>query len=168
MNTSKKRTLGALVLVLAVVAAARAVHAHCQIPCGIFEDQMRIHMLREDLVTVEKSMKRIVELSAAEKPDWNQIVRWVVNKEDHAKKIQEIVADYFLAQRIKVPADDADGAAVAKYHAQLSLLHRLNLAAAKMRQTTDVANVEAGRKLVDEFAATYFSPEDLKHLEEHK
>ena len=36
------------------------------------------------------------------------------------------------------------------------------------RLASDVALVAECRRLLDEFATTYFSPEDLKHLEEHK
>jgi nickel superoxide dismutase len=157
----------AMLLALAVVgAAARPAFAHCQIPCGIYDDALRIRMLREDIATVEKSVKSIVELSAAEKPDLNQLVRWVTNKEEHAQKIQDMVAEYFMTQRVKVPAE-GDEAAKARYFAQLSPLHRLLVAAMKMKQTTDMGAVTEARKLVDEFAAAYFTPEDLKHLEDH-
>ena len=155
-----------LLTIVAVVAAAKPLFAHCQIPCGIFDDALRIRMLREDIATVEKSMKAIVELSAAEKPDYHQLVRWVTSKEEHAQKVQDTVAEYFLTQRVKAPAE-GDEAGKAKYFVQLSSLHRLLVAAMKMKQTTDQAFVDGARKLVDEFAASYFTPEDLKHLEEH-
>jgi nickel superoxide dismutase len=162
------RKLAMLAGLAALAAFARPVFAHCQVPCGIFTDTLRIHMMREDLATIEKAMRMIIEIGAAEKPDWNQLVRWVTTKEEHAEKIMDCVAAYFLAQRVKVPAADADGAALAAYHAQLSTLHRLTVAAMKTKQTTDQRFVTECRKLVDEFAALYFSPEDLKHLEEHE
>ncbi|MDY6953871.1 MAG: superoxide dismutase [Ni], partial [Thermodesulfobacteriota bacterium] len=33
--------------------------AHCEIPCGIYDDQMRIDMIAEHITTIEKSMKQI-------------------------------------------------------------------------------------------------------------
>ncbi len=34
--------------------------AHCEIPCGIYDDEMRIKIINEHIVTVEKSMNQIV------------------------------------------------------------------------------------------------------------
>ena len=41
--------------------------SHCEIPCGIYTDTLGIVQIREDLATVEKSMKMIEELGAVEK-----------------------------------------------------------------------------------------------------
>ena len=139
---------------------------HCQVPCGIYGDRMRIDMLMEDAATIEKGMKQIVELEAAGGPA-NQVVRWVMAKDDHAQSIQDTVAAYWLAQRIKAPKDGAGEEAQAKYHRQLALLHGITVAAMKCKQTTDLAHVENLRKLTHEFAGTYFSKEDLEHLKDH-
>ena len=150
----------------ALLGVGRIALSHCEIPCGIYNDKARIVAILEDITTVEKSMKQITAISAAEKPNQNQLVRWVMNKEKHATRIQETVTQYFLTQRIKVPsAGDEKGKA--KYHIQLALLHQIMVHAMKMKQTTDLIYVAAARKLVDEFAATYFSAADLKHLREH-
>ncbi len=150
----------------ALLGIARIAAAHCEVPCGIYNDKARIVALLEDITTVEKAMVEIEKISAAEKPNWNQLVRWVTNKEKHAERIQETVMQYFLVQRIKVPAE-GDEAAKAKYLRQLSLLHQILVKAMKMKQTTDLAHTKDARKLIDDFAATYFSAEDLKHLREH-
>jgi nickel superoxide dismutase len=78
------------------------IYAHCEIPCGIYADSMRIEIIKEHIRTVEKSMSKIDELSQAGDKNYNQLVRWVVNKEEHAVEIQTIVSEYFLHQRIKV------------------------------------------------------------------
>jgi nickel superoxide dismutase len=96
---------------LVVIAAALFVSltasnalAHCQIPCGIYDDAARFALLEEHVTTIEKAMKTLEELSAAQSPNYNQIVRWVRNKEHHADEISEIVTRYFMAQRVK-PAE---------------------------------------------------------------
>lgn len=141
---------------------------HCQVPCGIYGDKMRIDMLMEDCATIEKAMTSLIEMDGQESPSKNQMVRWVVTKEDHAAHIQEMVASYWLAQRIKTPADGADAAAQAKYHTQLEQLHRITVAAMKCKQTTDKANVEAVRKLAMAFSEGYFTGEDLLHIRSHQ
>ena len=140
---------------------------HCQVPCGIYGDSMRIAMMMEDATTIEKGMKTITDMEQSGEFPHNQMVRWVITKDEHAAKIQEQVASYWLAQRIKVPAEGADDAARSKYYQQLGLLHGITVAAMKCKQTTDSAHVEKLRKLAMDFSETYFSKEDLEHLRGH-
>lgn len=141
---------------------------HCQVPCGIYGDTLRIDLLREDAATIEKGMNQIAAFQAEDSPSINQMVRWTVTKDEHAQKIQDQVSSYWLAQRIKLPAADADGPARALYLQQLELLHRINVYAMKCKQTTDVANVNSLLESVTAFSNAYFTKEDLDHLKEHK
>jgi nickel superoxide dismutase len=150
-----------------VIFSTSSLFAHCQIPCGIYTDDMRIKMTNEDIDTIEKSMKQIVELSAQENINYNQLVRWITNKEEHANKIQEIVDVYFLTQRI-VPVDPADAAAYQDYTKKLVLLHQMLVYAMKCKQTTDLDNVAKLRSLVKQFDEAYFGPAEREHLKEHK
>ncbi len=149
-------------LLIAVAATAvlyivpAPVSAHCQIPCGIYDDSLRIALLNEDIATIEKSMKSITELSVAADKNYNQIVRWVTNKDDHADKFMEIVSDYFLAQRIKAP-EAAEAAGREAYLHKLELLHQMTVTAMKCKQTTDLANVEKLKGLVADFTKAYFA-----------
>jgi len=122
--------------------------AHCEIPCGIYDDEMRIRMIAEDITTIEKSMQQVIELSGKTPLDHNQITRWVMNKEHHADKIQEIVAQYFMAQRIK-PGDS-------DYMKKMSILHSMLITAMKCKQTTDVSHTAELNKLLKEFHDVYF------------
>lgn len=137
---------------------------HCQVPCGIYGDKLRVDMLLEDCATIEKAMGQIALLETAEGLDKNQLVRWIMTKEEHAQSIQDQVARYWLAQRIKAPALDA---AKTKYHGQLELLHGMTVQAMKAKQTIDTAHVGQLRDLAKAFSATYFSAEDMAHLREH-
>ena len=38
-------------------------HAHCQVPCGIYDDALRIVQIKEDVTTIWKAMKQINDLS---------------------------------------------------------------------------------------------------------
>ena len=40
--------------------------AHCQVPCGIYGDLMRVQMIMEDAATIAKGMAQIEELGAAD------------------------------------------------------------------------------------------------------
>lgn len=129
--------------------------AHCEIPCGIFGDSLRVALLYEHIQTIEKSMKMINELSEKEKPDYNQLVRWVTNKEEHALKIQEIVSQYFLHQRVK-PVSADDEAAYRKYIKQLESLHHILVFAMKSKQSTDLTLIDTLREKVHVFEHAYF------------
>ena len=95
------------------------------------------------------------------------MVRWVMSKDTHAGTIQEQVASYWLAQRVKAPKDANNKGARDKYLAQLELMHGITVAAMKCKQTTDAAHVEALRTKARQFSETYFSKEDLEHLRGH-
>ena len=85
----------------------------------------------------------------------NQIVRWVNNKELHADELSEIVTYYFMAQRVKLPAD-GDIKAQNQYVTKLTLLHRMLVYSMKAKQTTDLVNVEQLKSSLNEFHKVYF------------
>jgi nickel superoxide dismutase len=157
MLTRKMCLLMALALFMPVMASA-----HCQIPCGIYNDQMRFDMLNEDIATIEKSMISITNLSANETIDYNQLVRWIDNKEEHAQKFMDIVTAYFMAQRIK-PVDPADAAAHADYLKKVELLHNMLVYAMKCKQTTDPGNTAKLTELVKEFHDLYMGEDVPEH-----
>ena len=114
------------------------------------------------ITTIEKSMKMIIELSNKESPDYNQIVRWVINKEDHANKIQKIVSQYFLHQRIK-PVEPKNEELYKKYIERLTLLHDLSIYAMKAKQTTDLSYIKKLSRAIHDFEHAYFHTHDHDH-----
>ena len=137
----------------AAVLTATPLLAHCEIPCGIYGDEARFSALQEDINTIEKSMKQIVELSA-DVANINQLTRWVNNKERHADRIREVVTQYFMTQRIKIPAA-GDQAAEKAYKNKLALLHQMLVYAMKSKQTTDLENAQKLHDLAHEFQQAY-------------
>jgi nickel superoxide dismutase len=147
------------VLLLAAAGIAPLVHSHCQIPCGIYDDPARLAAVAENITTIEKAMKSIEELSAQQKPNMNQIVRWVNVKDEHAEDIAHIVSYYFMAQRIK-PVEKSDAAGYEKYIKQLTLLHEMLVYSMKAKQTTDLANIEKLRSLLMDFHKAYLGEQE--------
>lgn len=140
-------------LLAALFAAPMGAYAHCEVPCGIYGDGNRFNDMREDIATIEKAMKQIAELGAAKDKNYNQLVRWVNTKEIHATKLQEIVWQYFLTQRVKPvpPKDPGYGA----YQKMLEQLHHLSVYAMKAKQSIDLNVVKKLNALVDQFQETY-------------
>ena len=61
-----------------------------------------------------------------------------------------------MAQRVKLPAD-GDAKAYNDYIKKLTRLHRMLVYAMKAKQTTDLANVDKLKSLLDDFRKVYFS-----------
>jgi nickel superoxide dismutase len=118
-------------------------------------------MVEEHIKTIEKATKLIVELSGKKDKNFNQIVRWITNKENHAYQLQEIVYQYFMTQRVK-PVDPANAEEYARYVHQITLLHKMLVSAMKTKQTTDLSHVEELRSLVAAFEDAYFGGPEKK------
>ncbi|MFP3982597.1 MAG: superoxide dismutase [Ni] [Desulfurivibrionaceae bacterium] len=147
----KKLWLAIPAVIITIFACSSYSEAHCEIPCGIYDDQMRLEMITEHIATVEKSVNQIKDLSDDKDKNHNQLVRWIDNKEHHASEIQHIVSQYFLTQRIK-PDDQ-------HYEKKLGTLHRMLVYAMKCKQSLDPANIEELRKATREFKKLYMSKE---------
>jgi nickel superoxide dismutase len=138
-----------------VLGSTQLANAHCEVPCGIFADQQRFEAMLEDTATIQKAMSQIQEL--AKKDDAlsvNQRTRWVATKEDHANKTQQVIAQYFMTQRLK-PADPADVAAWGSYIGKLTKAHAVMRAAMKCKQSVDPANADALRDTILAFHQAY-------------
>ena len=130
---------------LAVVPHALA---HCQIPCGIYDDSARIKSMLEDVATVDKAVTEMAKLAKDKKPQSvNQMVRWVMNKEKHAQNIIDTISDYFLTQRVKPSEKD--------YQKRLAEHHAVIVAAMKAKQSADEGSVKALRESVLVLAPYY-------------
>ena len=152
------KTKGIFFALLSVILLyGQSLYAHCQIPCGIYDDEMRIKMISEHIDTIEKSMKQITELSKENPPNWNQLVRWVTNKDAHADEIHHIVAEYFMAQRIPVIDPQQDKKKYEDNLSKLDLLHQMLVVSMKAKQTVDLSHVEKLRSLLEKFKAAYFT-----------
>ena len=161
----KKIILSTVILLVMFVSFNKA-YSHCQIPCGIYHDELRFEMIMEDIQTIEKSMNQINEISKATDKNYNQLVRWINNKELHAQKIQDTVSEYFLAQRVKITAPDDPK--FADYQKSLDLLHQMIVYAMKTKQTTDLENVAKLKNATKEYQKLYFKDHGEGHGTEKK
>lgn len=158
MNKSKKVVVAGVVSLVVLAGVSSVVFSHCEIPCGIYNDPMRLDLMAEHITTIEKSMNEIQRLSKEPGANPNQLIRWVNNKEHHADEFTHIVTQYFLTQRIK-PAPETDAKAYHDYVHKVTGLHQMMIAAMKCKQTTDLENVAKLKSLLAEFRTAYLGPE---------
>lgn len=132
----------ALLLALTAMAFPKQLYAHCQVPCGIYDDHARVVGMLEDVETTRKAVKMLNELNAkTDVQSKQQFARWVMNKESHAQKIISTISDYFLTQRVK--ADQKD------YVERLKAHHAVIVAAMKVKQNASMEPVDALQKAVE-------------------
>lgn len=136
-------------------------NAHCQVPCGIFDDEVKFAEFEQHVETIGKSARLIRELAAKESltaQDHQQLIRWTVQKEAHAQKIISETADYFLAQRIKADTDH--------YAEKLEALHHIIVFAMKSKQSVENKPVETLGKKIETFKGLYLD-HDHSHGHSH-
>ena len=140
------------------------VFAHCQIPCGIYDDVLRIVSMEEDIGTILKSINKIQDLGVSEKSiqNQNQLIRWVNNKESHAQKIQDVTSAYFLAQRIKPKtSNDSD---YDKYVMLSTSCQKIIFYAMKCKQNVDVQYAEKLSTELESLVDVYLDKHGKEHL----
>lgn len=151
------KILQLLALTLASVFTTASLSAHCQVPCGIYGDELKFGELEQHIQTIAKAGAQIREISAKEElsaQDKQQLIRWTMNKESHAQKIIDESANYFLAQRIKPGADH--------YAEKLEVLHHIIVYSMKAKQSVEDEPVDILSKKLAAFKELY-----LDHTHSH-
>ena len=130
--------------------------AHCQVPCGIFSDEVEFEKMLEAQITIAKANVEMAKLIDNNSPlAANQATRWILTKENHCKKLITTVAEYFMAQRIKPDAEN--------YEAQLLAAHTLMRAAMKAKQDPSDEVAEAVKTAILDLYRAYEGKEPDFH-----
>lgn len=139
------------------VFSSSSLSAHCQVPCGIYGDELKFCELEQHVETIAKAGKLIREISAKDSltaQDNQQLIRWTVQKESHAQKIIDEAADYFLAQRIKTDVE--------RYDEKLKLLHHIIAYSMKSKQSVEEETYKTLGNKIAAFKQIYL-PDDHSH-----
>lgn len=115
--------------ILFVTLGASQLWAHCQVPCGIFDDYIKLQTMIQDADTIHKAAAEMQKLAGkSDAQSTQQFIRWANNKESHAQSIIEAISDYYLTQRVKTSMDD--------YNDRLLKHHAVMIAAMKAKQSS--------------------------------
>lgn len=126
------------------------ISAHCQMPCGIYHDDMVYDQIDQYVETMYKGMTVMSDDKFANLHDKNEFVRWVIEKENASNDIADLILKYFLQQKIKPGEPDT-----AK---QLESAHRLLFLSVSIKQNAD-------RKQVEDFADEWDKFKVMFHVE---
>ena len=147
-----RSSISAAITLAILFASTSIAYAHCQVPCGIYDEAARFTAMKEDASTIAKATKLIGELSG--KTDANstqQLIRWTMTKEEHASRIITTVAEYFLTQKIKA-ADPKDKKAYKGYVNLLTSCHQVMRASMVTKQKVDAKAVAALNAAIENLA----------------
>lgn len=124
--------------------------AHCQMPCGIYHDDLVYDQVDQYVETMYKGLTMLNDSKFDTVHSKNEFVRWVINKEKSSDEVAQLLTSYFLQQKIKPGEEDTDK--------RLRLTHRLLVMLVLIKQNTD-------RKFVEDFSAEWDKFKLMFHIE---
>lgn len=108
--------------------------SHCQMPCGIYHDDMIYDQIDQYVETMYKCMSVMNNSKFAEVKERNDYIRWVIQKEKSSDEVAALLTQYFLQQKIKIGEGDTPK--------RLSAVHNLLVDLVVIKQNVDLKFVE--------------------------
>lgn len=108
--------------------------AHCQMPCGIYHDDMVYDQIDQFVETVYKGISVLNESKFSTPKERNEFVRWVEEKEKCCNEAAQLITIYFLQQKIKPGESDT--------MTRLTSAHKLLFMLVAIKQNTDLEFVK--------------------------
>lgn len=142
----KKQLLVMTTSIFLSVTSIETLHSHCQMPCGIYHDDMVYDQIDQYAETMYKCSAELNSDNSNTVKDRQQFVRWVIQKEKASDDVSILITTYFLQQKIK--PDEADTPK------RLALAHKLLFLIVQIKQNCDA-------KFVHEFMEAW---EQFKHM----
>ncbi len=127
--------------------------AHCQMPCGVYHDNMVYDQIDQYVETMYKGMSVLKDSKFHGVHDWNEFIRWVGLKERESDETADLILTYFLQQKIKPGEHDT-----AK---RLESAHKLLFYLVGIKQNTDV-------KFVKQFLDEWEIFKSMFHVENYQ
>lgn len=132
--------------VTSLILSTTYLAAHCQMPCGIYHDDMVYDQIDQYAETMYKAVSELNSNKFDTVKDKNQFVRWVYQKEKQSDEAAMLFTTYFLQQKIKPNEEDTVKKVV--------LAQKLLFLMVQIKQNTDI-------KLVYDFMDEW---EKFKHM----
>ena len=105
MTTSRLITISIQIVISSFMIAT----AFGQQSAVIYDDPAQFETVRSNIDNIEKALNEIKVLSADPNRDYNKLVGWINLKNDQIDELSEIMAGYFMAQRLTpVPPDSRE------------------------------------------------------------
>ncbi len=125
-----------------------ALNAHCQMPCGIYHDDMVFDQVDQYVETMYKACSILNNNKFASVHDHLEFTRWVINTEEMSNDTAELFLKYFLQQKIKPGESDTPQ--------KLNSIHKLLFLIVQIKQNCD-------QKIVLQFGEEWENFKDIFH-----
>lgn len=123
-----------LIGLFAAALNTSSLSAHCQMPCGIYHDDMVFDQIDQYVETMYKAISILKENKSQTPKDRNEFIRWVMQKETASDEAAGIITKFFLQQKIKPDEDDTVK--------RISTAHKLLCLLVGIKQNVDLNMVE--------------------------
>lgn len=124
-----------------------ALTAHCQMPCGIYHDDIVFDEIDQYIETMYKGISVMNNSKFDDAKSRNEFVRWVIEKEKASGSVAEWITRYFLQQKIK-PGE-------AETSQKLASAHKLLFSLVGIKQNSSVEFVEEFSREWDKFKSMF-------------
>ncbi len=135
--------------IAALICHTGSLAAHCQMPCGIYHDEMVFNQVDQYIETMYKGMTELKNSKFSNALERNNFTRWVLLKETASNEMADLITQYFLQQKIKPGEPDT-----AK---RLASAHKMLFELTAIKQNVDV-------KMVEEFADEWENFKQMFHV----
>lgn len=119
---------------LALMGFQGQINAHCQMPCGIYHDDMVYDQIDQYVETMYKGISVLKNSKFDDVKERNEFVRWVFEKEQASDEVASLLTKYFLQQKIKVGEPDTTKRLISIHHLLFTLV--------SIKQNVDLSFVE--------------------------
>ncbi len=135
--------------ILALICQTGFLSAHCQMPCGIYHDEMVFNQIDQYIETMYKGVTELKNNKFSNVSERNNFIRWIILKESSSDEIADLITQYFLQQKIKPGEPDTVK--------RLLSAHKLLFELTAIKQ-----NVEL--KMVEDFADEWENFKQMFHV----
>ncbi|MFA6916759.1 MAG: superoxide dismutase [Ni] [Parachlamydiales bacterium] len=108
-------------------------HAHCQMPCGIYHDDMVYDQIDQYVETMVKAVAKIKDTKTTTPENRNEYVRWIMTKDRLSDQTANLITTFFLMQKIKPDEEETPKKVVSA--------HKLLFQIVCIKQTVDFKSV---------------------------
>lgn len=128
---------------MALLLAQGGLMAHCQMPCGIYHDEMVYGQIDQYVETMYKGISVLNNSKFSTTKERNEFIRWVIQKERASDDAAQLINGYFLQQKIQIGEESTTE--------RLISAHKLLFLIVGIKQNTDLEFVEAFSEEWDKF-----------------
>ncbi|KIC74650.1 hypothetical protein DB42_AZ00050 [Neochlamydia sp. EPS4] len=121
--------------IIALFCHTGSLMAHCQMPCGIYHDELVFNQVDQYIETMYKGITELNNSKFSTPFERNNFIRWVKLKDTASDEIANLITEYFLQQKIK-PAE-------ADTPKRLISAHKMLFELTAIKQNVNIKMIEA-------------------------